>query len=135
MANNIRSVSLSREASSIIDRLVESQGFNFSAWVNNKVIVELEDKEQLIIQRDKISKKLEELNKAIELMERWEKNRPVQVMSKEEVNYCFESVAIIENNPSCVDGRRNYYNNVFHRSISKAEFLRRVEEQKTKVNG
>lgn len=130
MVNNIiKSVSISREANMIIERLSEKKNFNFSNWVNNKVLNELNDKEYLIAERGILQGRIEEINKEIVLMEKWQPSQDTSI-TREEIKFLKDSAKLIQNRPEFLNGRIEAYINMFRKNINKKAFIILLEKYK-----
>lgn len=115
-------ISLNKEITDDIERRIKEDNFNFSKWVEDTYIkLEMSEKGLRIQQKyhEKMSKKLR--NQAdFSAKKRQNLLKNLDEAQRKEL---LEAKKVINNNPSFLEGRRKYWNNVFKMNLSKAEYM------------
>lgn len=131
-------INLTQENARLVKPLTERR--ELSNWINQKIQETFQNKEVLMMQKEKLIESAQKIENQIRLLEEWEtkendyeKKKAQDELPKYEREWWNQTLNLLEDEPTFFEGRRNLYNNEFGKSLNKGQFAEKIEEIRKKL--
>lgn len=132
----IVTVNLTNEGLRLSEPLRRSS--QFSKWIDNKIILELKDSRVLKVEIEKLEEQKKQLLEQLRLVTEYEKKDKEIIENRENITpdqmkYWEDTIKILDRDITFLPGRKNLYESLFGHSLTKIQFLEKLEAVKNKI--